>query len=153
MTARNEWDGSLGEILVTTGSIADGNFTVATTNSTITTYDNTGTSDKWTSGKIIFTGTFASAPADGKTVDIYRWEVDIDGTSGHDEGAPDLAEKDQATYVGSIILDDSASVQYGQCVVPMIGVKKCKFGFYNNSGVALNTGATLDFEGLGMNDS
>lgn len=155
MTARNEFDGSIPTILTTTAAIANGNFAVQTTNATIVEYDNTGSSDKWTSLKLVLSGQMAADPGDDKTIDIYRFATEVDGTPGNDEVAPELSEPNQAQYVGRFKVPDGTSAYKAEEIVSVFGIKKCKFSVYVNttSGASLNSGATITAEGLGMNDS
>jgi hypothetical protein len=155
MTARNEFDGTpISDILATTSTVVDGLFTVNGTNATIVEFDNSGSSDKWTSVKLALTFALSVGAAVGKTIDIYRWETSVDGVGGHDELAPTTTLKKGAKFVGSFSVPSaSTDTLYLSALVSLVGVKKCKFALYNGTGQTLASGATLDIEGAGFNDS
>jgi len=152
MTARNDFDGSLPTFITTTGTIADGVYSYAS-NATIVEFDNTGASDKWTSMMMVLSATCASDPTDDTTVDIYMFETEIDGTSGHDEVGPEAAEANQAKYLGGFKVPDGTSAFYARATISLVGIKKCKFSILNSTGVTLSSGATVKAEGFGFNDS
>jgi len=152
MTARNDFDGSMSTFITTTGTIADTKFSYVS-NATVTEFDNTGASDKWTSMMLVLSATCDSDPGDDTTVDIYRFETEIDGTPGHDEVGPDLDEANQATYIGSFKIPDGTTAFYSRATISMVGIKKCKFSIKNGTGVILESAATVKNEGFGFNDA
>jgi len=155
MTARNDFDGTSAERLVTSAALGDGEFTVSGTTGTITEFDNSGASDKWTSAKLVLSATYDADPGDNTTIDIYRWETSIDGSN--DELAPSLDEANAAVCVGSFKVpnDVATAAFYLTTIVSLVGVKKCKFAISPNNGstMELESGATLDVEGYGFNDT
>lgn len=153
MTARNDFDGSMATFITTTGTIADGVFSVASTNATLIEFDNTASSDKWTSCMIVLSATCATDPGDGTTIDIYMFETEIDGTVGHDEVAPAIDEANGAKYVGSFKIPDGTSIIYSRADISLVGKKKFKLAILNNTGVVLSSGATVKLEAFGFNDS
>ena len=87
----------------------------------------------------MLTGTFASAPAVGKTISVYRRDLNIDGTK--DAPLPVLTNYEHK-FVGSFNVLNSASEQ----VLPLNGIycpHDAEFYIKNGSGQTLNSGYTI----------
>ncbi len=154
MTARNSWDGTpITDMIATTSNIVDGNFSTLETTANMTgkEFDNTGSSDNWTSLKLILTATMSADPGDDQVIGLYKYGIELGG--GADEVRPELAEANQAKWVGSFTIPDGTSEFVAEEIISLYGVKKCAFSLYNGSGVTLASGATVDVEGLSLNDS
>lgn len=92
---------------------------------------------------IVFEGVFAVAPAAGKSLHLYRRDLDIKGTS--DNPLPDASYKEQ--YIGSIPLDLVTNQ-----AIQLSGVRlsnNCEIYIENDSGQTLNGGWTLDIKPFG----
>lgn len=153
MTAKQNFDGTPTTVITLTGTIADGVFTVDSTNATITQFDNS--TDLWPSAVLTLdlVDTFAAAPDDGSTIDVYMCRDDIGGGTS-DETAPTTTNQNGATYVGSFRIYATDENQPKGITISLLGIRKCRFFLQNNSGQTLSysTGGTLKCEGCSLND-
>lgn len=150
MTAKNVYAATASTsttAITTTGAIADGNFTVASTNATITEINNSG---NWPNHIVTVTCTPAVAPSADGGLNLYLVETEVDGTN--DETMPALADDNGARYVGRVSLDDVASAQYSNLIIPTIGIRKFQLAFENDCGQSVNSGATVKVEGCSLED-
>ena len=142
------FDGTPTTVITTTGTIADAAFSVASTNATVTEFDNS--SDLWplAVATLSIVDSWAAAPDDLSTVDLYMFKQDIDSTN--DETAPSISSSEGAHYVGSFVVNDTDGAQYVQIVISLAGVRKCKFAILNNTGqtISYSAGNTVKIEGF-----
>lgn len=152
MTAKLVFDGTATTCISTTGSIVTTNFTVASTNATITQFDNS--TDLWPFARctLSIVDTFSAAPTDGSSIDLYMCRDDIDSTL--DETAPTTTDQKGATYMGSFRLYAADENQPKELNISLSGVKKCRFFLKNESDVTMShsTGNTLKVEGYSIQD-
>jgi hypothetical protein len=87
---------------------------------------------------------WAAAPTARSTVDIYMQKDDVDSTDDETDD-PATTSPGGATHVGSFVLAAADSLQRRTAVVSMLGVKKCRFFFMNNSGQNMNNDAGTNF--------
>ena len=148
------FDGTPTTVITTTGTIADGVFTVGGTNATITQFDNSTV--LWPAAvlSLEIPDTFAAAPTVGKTIDVYMCRDDLAGGTA-DETAPTTTLQKGATYVGSFRMYATDENQPKEIVISLLGVRKCRFFFQNNSGqtMSFSAGATLKCEGVTLTPS
>lgn len=128
------FDGTPTTVISGTGSLAAANFSTSGT-ATETEFDNSA--DKWPMAKAVLSCSYSSAPAAGKTVDLYMFEQDIDGTN--DEAGPTTTAQQGAKYVGSFRLYNTTSQQYKAINISLAGVRKAKFAIYNGSVNAMDS--------------
>jgi len=149
MSARQAFDGTPSTVITTTGTIADGIFTVDSTNATITQFDNSV--DLWPSAVLTLAlpDTFLAAPTVGSTIDVYICRDDLAGGTG-DETAPTTTLQKGASYLTSFRLYATDEDQPKAQTVSLLGIRKCRFFLQNNSGTTLSysSGATLKCEGV-----
>lgn len=81
--------------------------------------------------------TFAGAPTNLSTVDLYMVRQDVDGTSD-DTSAPTSADVEAAEYVGSFLIYDTDEQQRRTINIDLHGVTKAYFYIFNNTGQALS---------------
>ena len=148
------FDGTASTVITTTGTIADGIFTVASTNATITQFDNS--TDLWPAAVLglELPDTFAAAPTVGTTIDVYICRDDIAGGTA-DETAPTTTLQKGATFIGSFRMYATDENQPKEITVSLIGIQKCRFFLQNNSGqtMSFSSGATLKCEGCTLTPS
>jgi len=148
-----DFDGTLFTVITTTGTVANGIFTVAGTNATLTEFDNS--SDLWPDAvaTLSIPDTFVAAPDAGSTIDLYLFKQDVDGTL--DEIPPTTTSAEGAHYVGSFKITANDVNNPQQFTFSMYGIRKCKFAFQNNSGqtMSFSAGATVKVEGLTLKPS
>lgn len=146
------FDGTPTTCISTTGTIANDIFTVDSTNATITQFDNS--TDLWPMARctLSIVDTFAAAPTDGSTIDLYMCRDDIDGTL--DETAPTTTDQKGSSFVGSFRLYATDENQPKELDVSLAGIKKCRFFFQNKSGqtISFSAGNTLKVEGFSYQD-
>jgi hypothetical protein len=78
--------------------------------------------------------TFAAAPANGSSIDLYMVRDDIDGTN---DETPVPTSTDMiylATYVGSWIMDNQDVETRKAMVIDLRGVRKARFFIWNQTG-------------------
>lgn len=140
--------GSQSTVIATTGTIANGNFSVDSTNATVTQFDNS--TDLWPLARATLSVVdgWGTAPTANSTVDLYMVIDNIDSTN--DEDMPALAASNGAHYVGSFVVANSTSAQYRDIVISLAGVKQCRFAIYNNTGqtISYSSGNTVKIEGF-----
>jgi len=144
------FDGSPTTVIATTGTIADTIFSVNSTNATITQFDNS--TDLWplAVATLEMPDTFLAAPTAGTTIDLYMCRDDVGGGTA-DETAPTTALVKGAKYVGSFgplyAVDENQPLE---CIISLVGVRKCRFFIQNNSGTTMSysAGATVKVEGF-----
>ena len=142
------FDGTPTTVIATTGTIADGNFTVSGTNATITEFDNS--TDLWTMGLAVLSlpDTFVAAPTDGAFIELYMCKQDISSTL--DETAPALADQKGAKRVALFRMYATDENQPKGEVFSLAGVRKAKFFLKNSCGQTMSytAGATVTVEGF-----
>ncbi len=148
------FDGTPTTVIATTGTIADGVFTVSGTNATHTEFDNS--TDLWPLAVATLSvpdSWEAATPDSGATIDLYMIRQDVDSTS--DVTAPTTSDKQGAEYVGSFQIYATDEAQYQQIVISLSGVRKAKFSFQNNTGqtMSYSSGATVKVEGFSYTPS
>ena len=153
MTAKQVFDGTPSTVIALTASIADAGFTVNSTNATITEFDNS--SDLWPAVvlRLELPDTFGAAPDDGSSIDVFMTTSDQGGTD--DPTPPTTTTQEAARWVGAFRIYDTDEAQYpSEIIVPLIGVRQCKFFLQNNTGQTLSysTGGTLTAEGCSLQD-
>ena len=143
-----DFDGTPTTVITTTGTVANGIFTVAGTNATLTEYDNS--TDLWPDAVATLSvpDTFAAAPDADSTIDLWMIKQDVDGTL--DEIPPTTTSAEGAHYVGSFKISASDLNNPQQFTFSLYGVRKAKFAFQNNSGqtMSFSAGATVKVEGV-----
>ena len=148
------FDGTASTVITTTGTIADGIFTVASTNATITQFDNS--TDLWPSAVVSLEipDTFAAAPTVSNSIDLYICRDDLAGGT-EDETAPTTTLQKGATFVGSFRMYATDENQPKELTISLIGIRKCRFFLQNNSGQTMSfaSGATLKVEGVTLTPS
>lgn len=147
------FDGTPTTVITTTGTIAADIFTVASTNATITEFDNS--TDLWPMARATLSvvDTWAAAPTDGGTIDLYMCRQDIDSTN--DEIAPTTTAQQGAKYVGSFRIHGADVAQYKEINISLAGVKKAKFYFQNKTDqtISFSAGTTVKIEGWTLTPS
>ena len=148
------FDGTASIAITTTGTIADGIFTVDATNATITQFDNS--SDLWPLAVVglEMPDTFAVAPTVGATIDLYMTRDDIAGGTA-DETAPTTTLQKGATFMGSFRMYAADENQPKEITISLMGVQKFRLFLQNNSGqtMSFSAGATLKVEGFTLTPS
>jgi hypothetical protein len=133
-----------------TAVVADANFSVASTNCTVTEWDNS--TDLWPLAVATFKGTYTAAPDEGSTIDLYYCHNDLAGDASDDETPPTTTSQQGAHYVGSFRVPGTATTQYNiQIVIPTTGIRKANFYIYNGGGDTLEytpTAWTVEIEGF-----
>jgi len=145
-----EFDDTPTTVITTTATIATANFSVNSTNATITQFDNS--TDLWPMAvaSLQIPDTFSAAPTVGETIDLYMCRDDLAGGTA-DETAPTTTLQKGAKYVGSFgplyAVDENQPLE---TIVSLAGVRKCRFFIKNNSGVTMSfsAGATVKVEGF-----
>jgi len=144
-----EFEGTTDDVVVltgATGALATVNYSVDSSTATVVEFDNTAANRSWHSAKAKFSGTYASTPTAGATIDIYIYE-DVDGTY---EEPPTSTAVVQGKYRGGLKVE-AATAQVSSTEISLFGVKKCKFAIYNGGDQNISTGWTLTIEGIGFN--
>lgn len=156
MTAKNDFEhaspSSASTAIITTSSIADGNFSVGETNASVTEINNSG---NWPAHKVWFSGSFTGAPAVGAGLNLFLVETEVDGAATHDETMPALADDNGAEFRHRIALNDATGQQYRSFVIPTMHLRKFKLAFEVDTvgaAVSLNSGAILAVEGCSLED-
>lgn len=153
MAMKQIFDGTASTVITTTGTIADGIFTVASTNATITQFDNS--TDLWAFARLTLDipDTFAAAPTVDTTIDVYIIQDDLAGGTA-DETPPTTTIQKSAVYITSFRVYATDENQPMQRIISLSGVSKCRFYFQNNSGqtMSFSSGATLKCEGYSVDD-
>lgn len=148
------FDGTPTTVITTTSTIADGIFTVAGTNATITQFDNS--TDLWPMAVLglELPDTFLAAPTDGSTIDVYMCRDDIAGGTA-DETAPTTTDQKGSSYIGAFRMYATDENQPKEITISLMGVQKCRFFLQNNTGTTLSfsAGATLKCEGFTLTPS
>lgn len=133
-----------------TATVADGAWSVDTTNATYVEWDNS--TDLWPMAVAVFKGTYAAAPDEGSTIDLYWTENDLAGDASDDELVPTTALQNGARYLGSFRIPYTGTSQYNmQITISTLGMRKGYFHIYNGGGDALEytpTPWTVEIEGL-----
>lgn len=134
-----------------TTTIADGIFSVASTNATVTEFDNS--TDLWplAVATLKLPDTFAAAPTVGASIDLYMCRQDLAGDTADDVTAPTTTLQKGAKYVGSFAplyaVDEDQPLE---TIISLAGVRKAKFYIQNNSGATMSfsAGFTVEIEGF-----
>jgi len=150
------FDGTPSTIIATTGTLADGIFSVSGTNATITQFDNS--TDLWPMAVVTFVNpdTFLAAPTVDSTIDLFMCRDDLAGASGDDETPPTTTLQKSAKYVGSFgPLYATDEEQVLETVISLAGVDKARFFIQNNSGTTLSfsAGTIIKIEGFTLTPS
>lgn len=144
--ALNSWTGSPTTVIAMTGTIADGIFSTSAT-ATVSEFTNTL---NYTAAKAVLNipDTFLVAPTT-TSVDLYMYEVEIDGVSD-DVTVPTTTLAQGAKFVGSFKIHLTDAIQVQECIISLVGVRKCAFAIQNNTGTTMSytTGATVKIEAL-----
>lgn len=150
--AQMVFDGTPTTVIATTGTIANDVFTVASTNATITEFDNSAAADRWpfAVASLKLPDSFAAAPNADSSIDLYMCRQDLAGDVGDDEKAPITTDKKGAKYIGSFPIYATDEAQHHEIVISLVGIRKAKFYLQNKSGQTLSysSGATLEIEGF-----
>lgn len=152
MTAKNDYAATAATAttaILIDSALADGNFSVDPTNATITEIDNSG---NWPNHKVTFTGPFASAPSAGGGLDLYMIETEVDGTSGHDEAMPALADSNEAQFIARIPVNNVTAVQYVNILISTLNIRKFKLAIENDAGQSLQAFSSIKVEGCSLED-
>ena len=78
--------------------------------------------------------TFAAAPDDGGTLDLYMMINEVDGASSDELPAPAATDIKRAHYVGSFSVTDLDVAVRQQITISLVGVQKADFFLVNNCG-------------------
>lgn len=81
--------------------------------------------------------TFAAAPTDRSTVDLWMVRQDVDGTND-DTSTPTGTDVEAAELVGSFLVYDTDEAQRNTITISLNGVQKANFYIKNNTGQALS---------------
>ena len=87
---------------------------------------------------------WAAAPTDLSTVSLYMVRSEVDGTDD-DTTTPASADTEGAEYLGAFVLNNDDELQRKTIIVPMTGVRKCKFYVLNGSGQNMNNDGGTNF--------
>ena len=91
---------------------------------------------------VLTTGSFASAPDDKSTVNLYMVQDDVDGTT--DESAlPGGVDVESATFVGAFVIYNDTGVQTKAINITLQGVQKARYFIENKTGQALAATTTV----------
>lgn len=124
--------GSPTTVITQTADIADGVFSVASTNATHAELDNTSTPQPAGLATLDVSG-WGTAPDANSTIDLYMIRQDV-GAGTDDVTAPTTTDKKGAKFVGSFPIYDTDEAQAQEIVISLVGVKKAKFSILNNAG-------------------
>tara|TARA_R110000868_G_scaffold143263_6_gene361242 strand:- start:607 stop:1080 length:474 start_codon:yes stop_codon:yes gene_type:complete len=138
--------GSETTAITLTATVADAVNTLAGTNATISTVDNSTTLYPLAKAVLNLPDTFSAAPTAGSVIELYMQEVDMDGTT--DEAPLIVGTGDiiyRAKLVGVFVVDNDDVAYTKGIVISMEGVKKALFHLRNMTGVTLSfsAGGTL----------
>lgn len=108
-----------------------------------TIYDRTAAAGgNYMDGRFVFTGSFATAPVENSSLDIYAAAQDITGTV--DEQAPEVSYKPR--YMASLVLNNVTTVQNIESQLVRRVPRKFLASLHNNaSGQSLAAAWTLTF--------
>lgn len=124
--------GSATTVISETAAIADGDFSTNTTQ-----LDNSTTLYPYAMAVFDAADTFAAAPDDKSTVDLYMVKDDVDGTD-NETPSPSGTDSDGAEWVGSFVLMNADVVQRRAINISLQGTQKARFFIQNNSGQAIS---------------
>jgi len=134
-----------------TAVLADANYSVASTNATLVSWDNSGAADRWPMAKATFIGTFTAAPDLGATIDLYYTAINVSGGT-EDETVPTTTTQEGAHYVGSFRVPNTATTEYAiEINISTLGMREVQFHVYNGGGDSLEitpTAWTVEIEGF-----
>lgn len=82
--------------------------------------------------------TFAAAPNDRSTVDLYMVRQNVSGGTDDDTSAPSGTDVEAAEYVGSFLIYDTDEAQRNTIVFSLLGVSSAYFYIMNNCGQELS---------------
>ncbi len=153
MTAKNKYEATAATAttaITTTGTIADGSFSVDGNNATIVEIDNSG---NWPQHKVTLIGAvFSVAPDVGGGINLHLSETEVDGTATHDEALPALADDNGAKYRKWFKLNDVTSAQYAAVIIPTINIRKFKLAIEVDAGQTMSSGTVVKAEGCSLED-
>jgi len=78
--------------------------------------------------------TFAAAPTDRSTVDLYMVRYNVSGGTDDDTSAPTGTDVEAAEYVGSFLIYDTDEAQRNTIVISLAGVSAAHFYIKNQCG-------------------
>jgi len=78
--------------------------------------------------------TFAAAPTDRSTVDLYMVRYNVSGGTDDDTSAPTGTDVEAAEYVGSFLIYDTDEAQRNTIVISLAGVNAAHFYIKNSCG-------------------
>lgn len=143
------WEAEATQTTAITGATAaqaDGNFSVASTNATLTEVDNSTLKAKWY--KVVVDITYSVAPDAASNIEIWIVDTDTD-IGGSDSATPPTTTAQQgARRVGSVQVESSTNAQALSTVIPTFGLNKFKVVTYNDTGQSLPIGWTLKVKPL-----
>jgi len=104
-------------------------------------------------------GTFAAAPTDNSTIDLYmRRHANVNSTV-NDSAQPASTDLESAEYVGSFLIYNDDEEQRKTITISLAGVRQAHFFIINNTGQAITgTGSpggatTVDIEPFSYEDA
>ena len=124
--------GSATTVISETAAIADGDFSTDTTQ-----LDNSSTLYPYGLAVLRCQDTFAAAPDDNSTVDLYMVMDDVDGTVD-ESAAPSGTDPEASTLVGSFPIYNTDEDQVRAINISLHGVRKARFFILNNTGQAIS---------------
>ena len=142
------FEGNQKTVIAGTGTLADANYSVDGGTATHTNYDNSA--KFYTNAKAVISCSFAVAPDDQSTVDLYISELNISGTS--DVTPPAATDIQAARWVGSFKLYNTTAQQYQTTNISLFGVKDAVFSIQNNGGQTMDADFTVTLEGFSLYD-
>lgn len=99
--------------------------------------DNSTEKYPWAKAVLDIPDTFAGAPTNNSTVDLYMVLQDVDSTSD-DTAAPSAGDMESAQLVGSFLIYDTDEAQRKTITISLHGVLKAHFYIYNGCGQQLS---------------
>jgi hypothetical protein len=99
--------------------------------------DNSTEKYPWARAVLDIPDTFAGAPTNNSTVDLYMVMQDVDNTSD-DTAAPASGDMESAQLVGSFLIYDTDEAQRKTITISLHGVLKAHFYIYNGCGQQLS---------------
>ena len=130
-----------------TAAHADGNFSVAGTNATITEIDNSTLKAKYY--KAAFQGQMATITSvQGKKLELWLRDMQANGTN--EVMAPTTTVKNGARLVGAFVVPTAVSNTdfYASLIFPTFGIQAFELMLYNDCGQSIFTGYTVKVLGL-----
>jgi len=120
-------------VISLTAALSDGNVAGGTT-----ILDNSTNKYPLATATLDVPDTFAAAPDDRSTVDLYMVRQNVAGGTDDDTSAPASTDVEAAEYVGSFLIYDTDEAQRNTIVISLAGVSSAYFYIMNNCGQALS---------------